>query len=481
MRMTLSPTAVVASAAGTCPCKAARAEAAEHDSEMIAEAEERLAEEDHEGACCDSCAAAAEASANGAAAETFQEEGDEPVRVRWRGVLAMEDTETGDGRLIEAGALTWDLSDGGIPLRWTREDEGGHFRAIRVGTITDIERDGAAILGEGFLLTGSVPEADMVLDWLREGPVGVSVDLDSLAVDWVVPDAGSEEGDEVEELLDAVIMQVSEARVRAATLVDIPAFAEAKITLVDEESEMRSAIVASAVVTELNPAVPVEPPRSWFPKIPAGNNFAPAPYRFKVERDGHGHGYIATWDQCHAGFADRCVTAPRSRSGYREFHRGPVVCDDGAEVLTGPMFFATRHSDPSRSAAAAGRFYEDTGLVAADVVVGEDEHGIWASGALRPTVTPAQVREVRAAHPSGDWRFRNGSLELIATLMVNNPGFEVRRSLVASAFVEDDEVRSLQLTWAGSEFPQAENPASARLALIDADMAMRRLRARRTA
>lgn len=392
------------------------------------------------------------------AASTAFADGD---RVGWRGVIAMENTATGDGRFIEEGALEWDLSDGGIPLRWTREDEGGHFRAVRVGTITDVSRSGHEILAEGTLLTGSVDEADMVLGWLQEGPVGVSVDLDSLTVEWT-------DGDEAPE----AEMRVLGARIRAATLVDIPAFVEAKIYL-DSEFEAttvtsdRVSVVASARPADLNPDIPVNPPLEWFQHRPERG----AAYRMRVEQNGRVHGYIATWGQCHLGYGDRCVTAPRSASNYREFHRGPVLTDEGTEVLTGQIFFATGHADPRASLRSAARFYEDTGMVAGDVRVGEDEFGIWAAGALRPTVSAAEIREVRAAQPSGDWRSRNGSLELIAALMVNDPGLPVR-SLAASAFVEHDEVQSLQITFPGSGDPEVAK----KLALLDLDMAMHNLR-----
>jgi hypothetical protein len=63
----------------------------------------------------------------------------------------------------------------------------------------------------------------------------------------------------------------------------------------------------------------------------------------------------------------------------------------------------------------------------ADVVAGEDEHGIWLAGGLRPSVSAEQVRELRGASLSGDWRSIGGNLELVAALAVNVPGFPVPR------------------------------------------------------
>jgi hypothetical protein len=79
------------------------------------------------------------------------------------------------------------------------------------------------------------------------------------------------------------------------------------------------------------------------------------------------------------------------------------------------------------SAAAAIAHYEHTGHAVADVVAGEDEFGVWISGSLRPSVSESDVRELRGASLSGDWRSIGGSLELVAALAVNVPGFPVPR------------------------------------------------------
>lgn len=77
--------------------------------------------------------------------------------------------------------------------------------------------------------------------------------------------------------------------------------------------------------------------------------------------------------------------------------------------------------------------YDNTGFQVAHVAVGEDEFGIWFSGALMPSVTEEQKRILRATPLSGDWRPFGGSLELVAALAVNQPGFTMAPvSLAAS-------------------------------------------------
>jgi hypothetical protein len=85
------------------------------------------------------------------------------------------------------------------------------------------------------------------------------------------------------------------------------------------------------------------------------------------------------------------------------------------------------------SADQARAHYDNTGTAMADVVSGEDEFGIWYSGALLPDVDELAVRRLRGSVLSGDWRDRGGNLELIACLAVNTPGYAIRRPVVRVA------------------------------------------------
>jgi hypothetical protein len=85
------------------------------------------------------------------------------------------------------------------------------------------------------------------------------------------------------------------------------------------------------------------------------------------------------------------------------------------------------------SANEAIKHYDDTRSAVADVTAGEDQHGIWVAGSLRPDVTPNQVRAFRASACSGDWRPINGKLELVAVCSVNVPGFPIARPQVLVA------------------------------------------------
>src|SRR3546814_3252208 len=88
--------------------------------------------------------------------------------------------------------------------------------------------------------------------------------------------------------------------------------------------------------------------------------------------------------------------------------------------------------------------YDNTGTTVAYVTVGEDKHGIWVAGTLRADATPEQVRALRAAPMSGDWRKVGAGMELVAVLGVNVPGFPIPRprALVAAGQLQSPAERA---------------------------------------
>lgn len=171
---------------------------------------------------------------------------------------------------------------------------------------------------------------------------------------------------------------------------------------------------------------PVKPPREWFddPKLEE-------PTPLTVTSDGRVYGHIAAWNTNHIGLPTQ-TPPPRSPSNYAYFHTGVVACADGSDVPVGQLTLAGGHAPLSADASKAVEHYDNTGSAVVDMHVGEDVHGIWAAGALRPDVTDVQVRTLRASAPSGDWRPINGVLELVACCQVNVPGFPIMRARVAS-------------------------------------------------
>lgn len=387
-------------------------------------------------------AGAAEALAHGAAADAETVEG-KPLdgmtgqTAPWRGPLTVEGIETGDGREFKPEALTW--ADLPLPLRWNKEDSHGgepHTVAVNVGRIDKVWRDdGGLIMGEG-VLDLSDDDGQRVHDKIKGGFLrGVSVDVDSIKdadMELVWPDQPDADGEGPDpfDMLFASPEKVvfNKGRIRAATLVDIPAFAEAYIALLGDDGAvvaggepigaMREVRVlrASALTVE----APVRPPAGWF-----ADPHLSVPTGITVTPEGRVYGHAALWGTCHIGQAGVCVTPPQEES-HPYFMTGNVWTEDGASVQVGQITVGTGHAPLSYGYRAASDHYDNTGAAVADVAVGNDAHGIWVAGSIRPGTDESRIRELRAAgQVSGDWRRIGGALRLVGLLAVNVPGFPV--------------------------------------------------------
>ena len=385
---------------------------------------------------------------------------------RWEGVLAREGEMTGDGRLIEDGALRWD--DLPIPLRVAFKDVGGHDGAEVCGRIETVERrDGGDIYATGTFDLGSAAGAEAFRQVSEQMSNGVSIDTDDVTfrimmkadmLEGDVADSGNAEDGKpdpdgrvkVAAMSSSDELTVIEsARLRAATLVSVPAFATARVyaagkapakPVTEVETEPEETVEASATPQSRDSltaaAIPTAPPEAWF-QDPG----LTGPTALVVEDDGRVYGHIAAWGTCHIGQIGKCVEPPTSPSNYAYFRTGALKTAEGTSVAVGHLTMGTGHAGPRDSANAAAEHYDNTGTVFADVAAGEDAYGIWVAGSLRPGITAEQVRVARSAPISGDWRTIRGSLELVGALAVNVPGFPVPRpqGLLASG-----EVKSLQ-------------------------------------
>jgi hypothetical protein len=172
-------------------------------------------------------------------------------------------------------------------------------------------------------------------------------------------------------------------------------------------------------------AIPVKPPREWFAN-PGFREVTP----LTVQSDGRVFGHAAAWHQAHIGMAGK-IKPPKSRSDYAFFATGALECEDGSTINVGQLTLNGGHAPLTATVAEAVAHYDNTQSAVADVTIGEDDHGIWVSGALRPDVDELKLRRLRASGVSGDWRPINGALELIAISAVNVPGFPIPRARVA--------------------------------------------------
>lgn len=488
----------------------------------------------------------------------------------WQGVLVVEGVTTGDGRQFAPGSLTW--ADLPLPLMWAPENLGEHMGSRIVGRIDQVWRDPAnpsLIMGSGVFDDAGVDGAE-ALRQVRAGILkGDSVDVDSVSdadVEMVFPEST---GDEMEDMFAMPELTIFHAgRIRGATLVSIPAFTEASISLMDTLAAPapsgqaapaqyatsgdawdlnmqlrnlgaymgesiaheafawvdRAAVKNGAVhatscrflhhhvdgggvgdanlnacttgigailsnaklgmslaerraayshlaehVKEAglrpqefsNEAFSDEVQALYASGIPEGleppelalfgNPLLEEPTALQVVQAGgyqHVFGHAALWNTCHISMPDACVTPPHEDE-HVYYRLGEVVTASGDRIPVGQITLGTGHAptfgiDPRK----AQEHYDNTGSCVALVASGNDDHGIWVSGIVKPGTPDGRVMELAGAKLSGDWRRIGGQLRLVAMLAVNVPGFPVPRlktqvvsgkqlSLVASGIVPD--------------------------------------------
>lgn len=401
----------------------------------------------------------------------MQDTSGQPYR-RWQGLAVLEGVWTGDDRFIEPEALTW--REFPLPLMVQMETADGHDGARVAGRIDAAERVDASDMIDArtgrpygdnvfaIMMSGVLDNDDMARDTeakIKGGFLrGVSVDLSDVEyVDELVDEDGNPVDLDDEDIdLSKVRLRtrVTAGRIMGVTVTPFPAFEGAYLELVDDDgntgprtepgrptAEQQAKAIRASTDTAgprrclpcetgqlTAAAAPVLPPKAWFddPKLDG-------PTPLTVTDDGRVYGHLALWGTCHTGITGRCVTPPRSNTGYALFRTGAIKTAEGDMVPVGKLTVGTGHAPTSRDtgAMAALAHYDNTGTAVADVAAGEDEHGIWVAGALRPEVTPEQIRVLRASPLSGDWRAWGGNLELIAALAVNTPGFPVLRQIAA--------------------------------------------------
>ncbi|MDR7492190.1 MAG: hypothetical protein QN122_12160 [Armatimonadota bacterium] len=403
------------------------------------------------------------------------------AQVAWQAVLAPEGRVTDDGRAFARAALSW--RDLPLPLMAQLETADGHKGAQVAGRIDRIWREGDLVRAEGVF--DASPFGLEVARLVGEGMLrGVSVDV---AVRQALLVRASELVDEegrlrrnpepedeppLEEgaLWEDLLLVVTDGVLGTATVVPFPAFSETGISLaaagtlqvaglirlttpVAEVSAQLAALTDAA--SSLTASAEADlPPAEWFqdPRLPGLTPLT-------VEDNGRVYGHLAPWGTCHIGVPGVCVEAPRSASDYRHYHLGVrrAKGEEGpVDVPVGQITLSALHASTRLDAASTRQHYEDTGLAVADVRVGEDEHGIWVAGALRPGLPQERVTELRGAKLSGDWRQVDGHLELVGVLAVNVPGFPVPRSRALVAGAEGEECRLVTLVACLSPDPEQE-------------------------
>ena len=200
----------------------------------------------------------------------------------------------------------------------------------------------------------------------------------------------------------------------------------------------------TVVFDHLTAAATTTAPQSAFFNTPEPDSPTPMTY----EDDGRVYGHPALWGSCHRGFMggafEQCVTPPKSKTDYQQFHLGHIITQEGERVAIGKITFDTDHAPLTSDVVAASRHYDNTGSVGAYVRATNGKLGPWFSGVLKPDLAPEGLVALRANPLSGDWRSLNGHLEMVAALAVPVPGFPIV-PIALSASADGPRIESLIL------------------------------------
>lgn len=174
----------------------------------------------------------------------------------WEGILAVEGIETGDQRKFAQGALKW--AEPPIPLMWAPANNGAHNGSVMAGRIEKIWRDPAnpaMIRGRGtFDLNGE--HGREAYRQVKDGFLkGISIDPDSIAdpdIEMQFDPKFDGDADSPQPVMQKPSLTIFHGgRIRAATLVQIPAFVEAQIALANTDD----AELVAAATTHMSSVV----------------------------------------------------------------------------------------------------------------------------------------------------------------------------------------------------------------------------------
>jgi len=411
-------------------------------------------------------------------------------------ILAPEGKATDDGRIFAPGSIGWRDLPLSLMAMTETPGEGGHAGAELCGKINSIYRDDSdkptLIAGDGVFEDSDFGHD--IADKVDQGFLtGNSVDLAVLGAklcmrdDVVDEDGFWLDGLDVNDVPEVdvlalffgevdgpVLHVITDAKIGMSTVCPFPAFADATITLAADGRDQRWTIFQGVMpylttvhvdqsirvlhkddglTASAAGMVPVVPPREWF-NDPELDELTP----LTVTDDGRVYGHAFPWGECHISFQSDCTIAPHTQTGYAYYMLKEVETDDGSTVECGTITLDTNHAGKHLGWKEAANHYDHTGTAIADVAFGEDEHGGWFSGALRPDASAEAVRKFRGASVSGDWRRIHGNLELVGLLSVNVAGFPIPRprALVSSG---DETSEILTLVAAGVIGRKESEPA----------------------
>lgn len=155
--------------------------------------------------------------------------------------------------------------------------------------------------------------------------------------------------------------------------------------------------------------------------------------------NGRVFGWVAQANEPHAGYAKKIVINDLGRIDTTHFLRQRFTLDDGSSVKAGAFTMNVGHHRDGAECETSSCQFDDTRTVAGIVTVGQNERGIWFSGAAAPWLAEWDRTVFMGTQPSYHMkRGQDGRWQLRAVLAVPVPGHS--SPLLASAVVERSQM-----------------------------------------
>lgn len=381
-----------------------------------------------------------------------------------------------------------------------------------------------AVFARGKLSQSEDPETQAAVnrakELLREGAIGVSVALDLHPDDAkALADAEKQSAaTEWEQPVEAFLPEgfTPRSRVRHTAMVGTPAFADARLTLLEdgvtvegvvtfqgewtgdmrntELIDLESSRVPSPILYNRDveghegPTIGYLESFEWVERPPSSHRptlddeaitaslkpmtfpaayFAqtmptgPEPLRISAP-DAQGYravrGLAAPKGVCHRS-SMQCWTWPGDMdSQHRHFHTGTLIgLDNGQDIRVGALTHGGAHLDPVLAqqgvkASKVASYREDANRVFALVRVWETRFGLMMAGVIPPDVSDGDVTRALACSPSIEFWPEKGKRTLVGLHLVPTPALPVMASMGAAEIVVTDETFEIE------EPPVVEEP-----------------------
>jgi hypothetical protein len=363
--------------------------------------------------------------------------------------MALMDVTTGDGRELAS-------SGGGVRglprtifAQWEQEPD--HLGSVPVGTLQEVTlHDDGSITGRGWL--ADLPHVrDYFVPAISSKTLfHNSVDLAEVVYEIIWKSDDPADGEDYW-TIDKILF--TQWKIAATTIVGVPAFADARITLdevtaalVESDSELEWCLDPTKVEYRLEQAdeitaslvADIDEKVSWDDfHMPEPNE--PTPHT--VTADERVFGHLSEWNKCHEGMPG-CVLTPRARS-YDKFNYGAgTVLTDKGKVHTGVLFFLGGHPDAPLQPGQEHKAYGGVENAWANIVVSDGRFGPWYCGRVIPGLSEHALHVARSTGVSGHWK--RGELQCVVSVNVRGyhvmPGTEIRADHGGASFDDDGVV-----------------------------------------